>query len=581
MKRMRNIHRALIILMAASLAIPASGSVIYVRPTGRNTNAGSSWATAKLTVQAAIDAASSGSEVWVASGTYVQCITLKAGVSVYGGFAATETLRTQRKPATYSTYLDGGAAGSVVTAPTGASAMTVIDGFTIRNGRGSFGGGICAINSAITVSGNTISGNKGLYYGGGVYAEKSTVVVNGNTISGNSAPFGAGIACFDGASPSITGNVIKSNTASYDGSGIYCYHNSSPVISSNVVSGNSAGSEGAGLYCDDASPTIVSNTICSNSATANGGGLACLDASPVVVNNIVALGNSGIRASGAAVPSMRGNCMYGNTAYSYSGVAPGVGDLTSNPSFADAAAGDYHLVASSPLVNAGWNEAPGLPVTDMDGQPRIMSGAIDVGADEVAGLPPALTTFGQAKSASDNTWVSVAGPVVTAAWSDVFYVESDSRAGGIRVEKPGHAFAQGQRVSVEGIVKTNDDGERYIAPLAVGSTGNGSIEPLMMNNAFVGGGGMMLGGKKRTAMSGINNVGLLVKTSGVVTYIDAHSFWLDDGAAVALRCVTSDGVTVSPSWSRAIVTGVASCEKRSGQIYRLLRVRGYDDIQTY
>ncbi len=35
-------------------------------------------------------------EIWVAAATYVQPITLKSGVALYGGFAGTETAREQR-----------------------------------------------------------------------------------------------------------------------------------------------------------------------------------------------------------------------------------------------------------------------------------------------------------------------------------------------------------------------------------------------------------------------------------------------------------------------------------------------------
>jgi hypothetical protein len=58
------------------------------------------------------------------------------------------------------------------------------------------------------------------------------------------------------------------------------------------------------------------------------------------------------------------------------------GNIDMAPAFADAANGDYHLTAGSLCVNAGTNTAPALPATDLDGDPRIAGGRVDMGAYE-------------------------------------------------------------------------------------------------------------------------------------------------------------------------------------------------------
>lgn len=557
----------LVVLLCATCAL---GAVVYVKPTGKDTNNGSSWAYAKLTVQAGISAAASGGEVWVAAGTYPQAITLKSGVGLYGGFAGTEALRTQRRPATYATYLDGGGADTVVTAPAGATAATVIDGFTIRNGRGASGGGIYAADSAITISNNTISDNKAFYYGGGIYGEASTLTIIGNTLTRNRAAFGGGIACYDSDAPTITCNRIYSNTSDYDGSGIYCYSNSTPVIASNLIYANTAASEGAGVYCDDAAPVIVNNTISDNNATTHGGGLACLDSSPTIANNIIAFGSSGIRSVGIGSPTVRNNIVTGNAAYGYSGLSAGTDDLSTDPAFVNRTARDYHLGLNSLAINAGWNEAPGVGSTDADGSLRIQGGAIDIGAHEFANLPPALASLTGAKSAPVNSWVRLGATAVSAAFPGVFYIQTDDRVAGIRVEKAGHSVAQGQRAIVEGVVRTNSDGERYLYAVAVSADGVADVRPMFMTNRSVGGGA-----------PGLGNIGLLVRTSGVCHYIAPDTFTVDDGSGVTVKCVTTAGVTVQPSWGFASVTGVSSCERVGGEIKRLLRVRSQNDIQAF
>ena len=81
-------------------------TVRYVAQDG--TGDGSSWASATGNLQAAIDASSAGDEVWVAQGTYrpdslirsnkatSRTFFLKDGVSLYGGFAGTESSKDAR-----------------------------------------------------------------------------------------------------------------------------------------------------------------------------------------------------------------------------------------------------------------------------------------------------------------------------------------------------------------------------------------------------------------------------------------------------------------------------------------------------
>ena len=83
-----------------------------------------------------------------------------------------------------------------------------------------------------------------------------------------------------------------------------------------------------------------------------------------------------------------------------------VGNITSPPLFVDQAAGDLHLQADSPCIDAGNNtDAPGP--TDLDGNPRVVGGTVDLGAYESqasASLIPAawLRQFGLPTDGSAN-----------------------------------------------------------------------------------------------------------------------------------------------------------------------------------
>ena len=96
----------------AMLAAPfaSDAAVHYVKADG--TGDGTSWANAAGDLQATIDAAQAGDEVWVASGTFKpsklikstkktsKAFFLKDGVSLYGGFAGTESSKDDRATTT-------------------------------------------------------------------------------------------------------------------------------------------------------------------------------------------------------------------------------------------------------------------------------------------------------------------------------------------------------------------------------------------------------------------------------------------------------------------------------------------------
>jgi hypothetical protein len=71
----------------------------------------------------------------------------------------------------------------------------------------------------------------------------------------------------------------------------------------------------------------------------------------------------------------------------------GVWDMALNnqdvsPQFFDPVNGDYHLRRLSPCVNAGTNGAAQLPGVDLDGQPRVVEGTVDLGCYEFSNSAP-------------------------------------------------------------------------------------------------------------------------------------------------------------------------------------------------
>jgi hypothetical protein len=81
----------------------------------------------------------------------------------------------------------------------------------------------------------------------------------------------------------------------------------------------------------------------------------------------------------------------------------GSGNISADPKFNNPAGGDFHLQTGSPAIDAGFNAAPGLLATDLDGNPRIQNATgaaepvVDMGVYEAAGVPesrsPSQTTL--------------------------------------------------------------------------------------------------------------------------------------------------------------------------------------------
>jgi hypothetical protein len=123
MKRLSGkiVHAALALSLAGMAALgiakpthAGGGGVIwYVKWNASGANNGTSWANAFTSLQSALAVAASPDNIWVAQGTYkpgttrLDTFEMVDGVQIYGGFAGTETLFSQRNPALHPTILSG------------------------------------------------------------------------------------------------------------------------------------------------------------------------------------------------------------------------------------------------------------------------------------------------------------------------------------------------------------------------------------------------------------------------------------------------------------------------------------------
>lgn len=405
--------RSMLLAVLVLILSSSSFATVFVKWDSTYNGPGDDWDDAYHTVQAGLNAAASGGEVWVAGDSdhpYFERIALLGGVGLYGGFAGTETSRNERDPAANVTVLDGQALGSVVSTlqPTPSGFTAVIDGFTIRNGKAYAGGGIYFTGGSPTISNNIISSNVATdNYGGGICCLNSTPIITRNLITENVVQTrglsslltsrGGGISCSGGA-PQITFNSFRYNRAELgnyiygavgNGGAIYLTGvDASSTIANNIAVANSAvHGTGCGIYISACSPAVTSNTIVHNGG---GEGIYCTDSASPISNNVVAFNTAGILCSGITTPTLRNNCIYNPDGKDYSGLAAGTGDISVDPKLVAPEFGEIHLQAGSPCIGAGWNDAPGLTSLDMDGDARILPGAgvTDIGVDEYNGTQP-------------------------------------------------------------------------------------------------------------------------------------------------------------------------------------------------
>lgn len=312
LRRKAAIFAAIILMSGLSVGIAGAQRVIYVDDDAPLGGDGSTWETAYDSLSTALTAAQPGDQIWVAAGRYVGKFTLPLEVEVYGGFAGTETEPSQRDWTANPTILDGNGTGTVVVSPSGATAATRIDGFTITNGSASRGGGVFSAYGNPTLTDCTFSGNSADDEGGGMYNYRGDPTLTNCTFSGNSAYRGGGMYN-DTASPTLTDCVFISNSAGGSGGGMYsvCYTDAAPVLANCTFTGNSADYDGGGMYNYRGDPALTNCTFSGNSAGgsfAGGGGMYNLQGDPTLTNCRFS-GNSasGGYASGGGLYICRGN----------------------------------------------------------------------------------------------------------------------------------------------------------------------------------------------------------------------------------------------------------------------------------
>ncbi|MFZ0827150.1 MAG: thrombospondin type 3 repeat-containing protein [Verrucomicrobiia bacterium] len=236
------------------------------------------------------------------------------------------------------------------------------------------GGGAfyCTLSNCLVV-GNVCNGGRG---GGGAYYCTLTACV----ISNNAATSGGGV-CLG----VVNNSIVCSNFALLSGGGAI-----SNILNHCILSANNGGKQGGGA-CQS---TLNNCTVANNTASDFGGG-----AYGGILNNCTVVSNSVDGPGGGVAAATLNNCISYYNANKFNALDPnvtggilnyccttppptnGVGNITNEPVLVSLATGDLHLQSNSPCINSGHNTyAAGA--TDLDGNPRIVGGTVDMGAYE-------------------------------------------------------------------------------------------------------------------------------------------------------------------------------------------------------
>ncbi|MDG2199898.1 MAG: hypothetical protein P8K80_01780 [Phycisphaerales bacterium] len=278
------------------------------------------------TIQEAIDASTDGDEIVVEPGTWTG-----TGDQVIDFAGMAITLRSSFGPEV--TIIDGEGVRRGISCVSGEGPYTVIDGFTITNGVGTWfdlDGDDIEVAEELIAGGllnwyadpsvvNCIFSNNSANRGGAVYTNFSNDTFTSCTFSGNSAELGGAFFQRLFSDTRLVDCDIDSNSAQ-QGGGIFMEYGSTIEIVGSSLHGNQADSSGGGIHAKY-STVIAEECVSSYNLSGSSGGALYAYQSATTIDHCAFIGNYS-DTLGAAIRSFdspltvsdsefRGNLTYG------------------------------------------------------------------------------------------------------------------------------------------------------------------------------------------------------------------------------------------------------------------------------
>ena len=476
---MKRQHLAAIGVIAAILIARGNqlgAATLYVSQSSTNpTPPYATWETAAHTIQEAVDAASDGDTVLVAAGVYPLSaqVTIYKAIGLRSESGAGQTILTGEWSTRCLWISNPGAAVDGFTVRNGRAP----DGAVLADGVVMIGG---VLSNCIVQLEHSPSGESRLIHcssgglitdchigpnnafavkGAGVYLIYSEL--RNSTVSGMFAAYTYGGA-LDGAgvyavSSTITGCTISGNWARRTGGGAYL---EGCVVDRCIITSNRAGlylqtaGLGGGIFAFN---TVIRNSLISTNVADAGydplthtdGGLPGFGAGVYIragdLLNCTVTGNRIVPSVGTEPPkgggiyiesgNVRNSIVYFNRApsgpnwynvgvglFDYTCTTPdpgGAGNLVDDPQFVDQPNGNYRLASTSPCIDASFNEPWMFDSRDLDGNPRIIHGKVDLGAWEAPWPQFAQYQLGNGMFQSTVRGLSGQGTIVIESSTDL------------------------------------------------------------------------------------------------------------------------------------------------------------------
>ena len=379
--------------LSVSSKIPVSATTYYVNINATGANNGTSWTNAYTSLQSALDAATSGGQIWIAKGIYKPSsayglgdktsryyhFEMKNGVAIYGGFDGTEDPATfdlgNRNFTTNQTILSGDFNDNDKIDLTGYFKITDNSDncYHVFYHPAPLALSSTAVLDGVTITGGNANGPSASYEeGGGMYNESCSPTLNNITFRKNvSSRNGGGMLNKTSSSPVITNTLFIENWASNGSGGGMSDDYSSPKLTNAIFCNNHA-SSGGGIYNFNSSAILTNVTICGNgtySGGSYGGGGIFNDGSLVTLalKNCIIYGNTTSTNNGNNFYLRQGGkimleyCCYGNGSndigsdgniYTFT---PDGHCITSDPKFVDVGDSDCRLYGNSLCIDAGYD----------------------------------------------------------------------------------------------------------------------------------------------------------------------------------------------------------------------------------